>query len=240
MGIVHVTHFISGTVTSNHQALGKWQTTFVGQLRKWVVLSKESDNWEEPKNSLIAAVTGRMLMICCGVKASLSCTDIRSRTFRSISPWKSKTHFGWQAIHQRHSTVSRWSISSTRPIPFCKVRNSSFLPRCQLESQLHLVRWVSISDDGDNIGLDLSERWQLWIFAIYWLCQTAASFWMVVILFKTTSNCSEMLPTTSSWQYQPLQGFPSASTNGSAIVWFNKRFWYWVFVDLVWPTGAKS
>ena len=34
--------------------------------------SMNCDNCEEPKNSLTAAVTGRILMICCGVKTSLS------------------------------------------------------------------------------------------------------------------------------------------------------------------------
>ncbi len=42
------------------------------------------DNCEEPKNSLVAATTGRMLINCCGVTVSASWIDIRSRTTRSI------------------------------------------------------------------------------------------------------------------------------------------------------------
>ena len=42
------------------------------------------DSCEEPKNSFIAATTGRMLMIVCGVIASESSVVRRSRTTRSI------------------------------------------------------------------------------------------------------------------------------------------------------------
>ncbi len=58
--------------------------------RRWVSPASElvwSWNWEsceEPKNSLRAATTGRMLMMDCGVMVSTSSVVIRSRTTRSI------------------------------------------------------------------------------------------------------------------------------------------------------------
>ena len=42
------------------------------------------ESCEEPKNSLRAATTGRMLMIVCGVIVSTSSVVMRSRTTRSI------------------------------------------------------------------------------------------------------------------------------------------------------------
>jgi hypothetical protein len=42
------------------------------------------ESCEEPKNSLSAATTGRMLMIVCGVIASTSSVVMRSRTTRSM------------------------------------------------------------------------------------------------------------------------------------------------------------
>ena len=41
-------------------------------------------SWLEPKNSLIAATTGRMLIRVCGVIASTSWVVMRSRTTRSM------------------------------------------------------------------------------------------------------------------------------------------------------------
>ena len=42
------------------------------------------DNWELPKNSFTAAVTGLILIRDCAVIVVISCVDIRSRTTRSI------------------------------------------------------------------------------------------------------------------------------------------------------------
>ena len=42
------------------------------------------ESWLVPKNSLIAATTGRMFIRVCGVIASTSWVVIRSRTTRSI------------------------------------------------------------------------------------------------------------------------------------------------------------
>ena len=42
------------------------------------------DSCDVPKNSLIAATTGRTLIRVCGVIASMSCVVMRSRTTRSM------------------------------------------------------------------------------------------------------------------------------------------------------------
>ncbi len=42
------------------------------------------ESWLVPKNSLMDATTGRMLISVCGVIASTSCVVIRSLTTRSI------------------------------------------------------------------------------------------------------------------------------------------------------------
>ena len=42
------------------------------------------DSWEVPKNSLMVAFTGRMLIRVCGVMASMSWVVMRSRTTRSM------------------------------------------------------------------------------------------------------------------------------------------------------------
>ena len=49
-----------------------------------LVWSMNCESCEEPKNSLIAATTGRMLMSVCGVIASTSWVVMRSRTTRSM------------------------------------------------------------------------------------------------------------------------------------------------------------
>ncbi len=112
--------------------------------------SMNCDNCEDPKNSLIAAVTGRMLMICCGVKTSLSCTDIRSRTF-PVPSVKGQDALGCKH-HQRHElTISKVVDIIYTANTFCKVQEIAHF--CQDISWSHnpyFVRWVSISDDGDN------------------------------------------------------------------------------------------
>ena len=51
------------------------------------------DNWLVPKNSLMEATTGRMLIRPCGVMASTSWVVIRSRTTRSIRERPIRTWF---------------------------------------------------------------------------------------------------------------------------------------------------
>ena len=62
------------------------------------------DSCEVPKNSLIDATTGRMLIRVCGVIASTSCVVIRSRTTRSIRARPRRTWF-WMSSPTRAQTA---------------------------------------------------------------------------------------------------------------------------------------
>ena len=76
-----------------------------------------SMNWESwlvPKNSLMAATTGRMLMSVCGVMASTSCVVMRSRTTRSIRDRPMRTWFWISSPTERMRRLAKWSWSSRR------------------------------------------------------------------------------------------------------------------------------
>ena len=76
-----------------------------------------SMNWESwlvPKNSLIAATTGRMLISVCGVIASTSCVVMRSRTTRSMRDRPMRTWFWISSPTERMRRLAKWSWSSSR------------------------------------------------------------------------------------------------------------------------------
>ena len=70
------------------------------------------DSCEVPKNSLIAATTGRMLIRVCGVIASTSWVVIRSRTTRSIRDRPTRTWFWISSPTVRRRRLPKWSMSS--------------------------------------------------------------------------------------------------------------------------------
>ena len=70
------------------------------------------ESWLVPKNSLIAATTGRMLIRVCGVIASTSWVVIRSRTTRSIRARPSRTWFWMSSPTVRRRRFPKWSMSS--------------------------------------------------------------------------------------------------------------------------------
>ena len=84
MGVVYVSNLESGTVTGQTARSKGGKTSLVRQLSKRVILIHELGQLEDPKNSLIAAVTGLILIRDCGEIPSMSCVVIRSRTTRSI------------------------------------------------------------------------------------------------------------------------------------------------------------
>ncbi len=69
-------------------------------------------SWLEPKNSLIAATTGRMLIRVCGVIASTSWVVMRSRTTRSIRLRPTRTWFWMSSPTERTRRLPKWSMSS--------------------------------------------------------------------------------------------------------------------------------
>ena len=66
-----------------------------------------------PKNSLMEATTGRMLIRVCGVIASTSWVVIRSRTTRSIRARPVRTWFWMSSPTVRSRRLPKWSMSST-------------------------------------------------------------------------------------------------------------------------------
>ena len=69
-------------------------------------------SWLEPKNSLIAATTGRMLIRVCGVIASTSWVVMRSRTTRSMRERPTRTWFWISSPTERTRRLPKWSMSS--------------------------------------------------------------------------------------------------------------------------------
>ena len=72
-------------------------------------------NWDScdvPKNSLIAATTGRMLIRVCGVIASTSWVVIRSRTTRSMRERPTRIWFWISSPTVRRRRLPKWSMSS--------------------------------------------------------------------------------------------------------------------------------
>ena len=72
------------------------------------------DSWLVPKNSLIAATTGRMLINVWGVIASTSWVVMRSRTTRSIRERPMRTWFWMSSPTERMRRLAKWSWSSSR------------------------------------------------------------------------------------------------------------------------------
>ena len=76
--------------------------------------SMNCDSWLVPKNSLIAATTGRMLTSVVGVIASTSWVVIRSRTTRSMRLRPMRTWFWISSPTLRMRRLAKWSWSSRR------------------------------------------------------------------------------------------------------------------------------
>ncbi len=71
------------------------------------------ESWLVPKNSLMEATTGRMLIRVCGVMASTSWVVIRSRTTRSMRDRPVRTWFWISSPTVRRRRLPKWSMSST-------------------------------------------------------------------------------------------------------------------------------
>ena len=75
--------------------------------------SMNCESCEVPKNSLIVALTGRMLISDCGVIASASCVVMRSRTTRSMRLRPVRSWFWISSPTWRMRRLPKWSMSST-------------------------------------------------------------------------------------------------------------------------------
>ena len=76
------------------------------------VWSMNWDSCDVPKNSLMEATTGRMLIRVCGVIASTSCVVIRSFTTRSILDSPIRIWFWISSPTDRIRRLPKWSMSS--------------------------------------------------------------------------------------------------------------------------------
>ena len=76
--------------------------------------SMNCDSWLVPKNSLMAATTGRMLISVWGVMASTSWVVMRSRTTRSMRERPMRTWFWISSPTERMRRLAKWSWSSRR------------------------------------------------------------------------------------------------------------------------------
>ena len=72
------------------------------------------ESWLVPKNSLMAATTGRMLISEVGVMDSTSWVVIRSRTTRSIRDSPMRSWFWMSSPTDRMRRLAKWSWSSRR------------------------------------------------------------------------------------------------------------------------------
>ena len=70
------------------------------------------ESWLEPKNSLMEATIGRMLMSDCGVISSTSCVVMRSRTTRSMRARPIRNWFWISSPTLRMRRLPKWSMSS--------------------------------------------------------------------------------------------------------------------------------
>ncbi len=134
--------------------------------------SMNCDNWRT-KNSLIAAVTGRMLVVVVSRHRYLVQTSVRER----FVPSKVKTHL----VGSISPTARIGSFQGGRYHPRDQYllqgsRNGSFLQDVSWSYNPYFVRWVSISDDGDN-GLSVrSDNFEFCNSLVS--VKTAASFGM--------------------------------------------------------------
>ena len=70
------------------------------------------ESWDVPKNSLMEATTGRMLMSVWGVMASTSWVVMRSLTTRSMRDRPIRIWFWISSPTLRRRRLPKWSMSS--------------------------------------------------------------------------------------------------------------------------------
>ena len=79
------------------------------------------ESWLPPKNSFMAADTGRMLIRALGVALSISWIVIRSRTTRSMRSSPMRNAFWISSPLARMRRFPRWSMSSGWPPPLLRM-----------------------------------------------------------------------------------------------------------------------
>ena len=102
------------------------------------------ESWLVPKNSLMDATTGRMLIRVCGVIASTSWVVIRSLTTRSIRARPSLTWFWISSPTVRSRRLPKWSMSSVSSGMIVSPEIISSSPACS-RTRYSMVATMSFS-----------------------------------------------------------------------------------------------
>ena len=110
---MHVANLQAGALTGQTAGAQRRQAATWVRPDSGLFWSMNCDSWLVPKNSLIAATTGRMLIRVCGVIASTSWVVIRSRTTRSMRDRPTRIWFWISSPTVRRRRLPKWSMSST-------------------------------------------------------------------------------------------------------------------------------
>ena len=107
------------------------------------VWSMNCDSCEDPKNSLIAAMTGLELIRSCGIAESMSWwTDIFSLIARSILTRPMRNWFSRSSPTQRTRRFPRLSMSSIFPMSRLSLRSASMTTKKSSEESVFWTRDV--------------------------------------------------------------------------------------------------
>ena len=123
-----------------------------------LVWSMNCESWLPPKNSFMAATTGRMLISALGVALSVSWIVMRSLTTRSMRSRPTRKAFWISSPLARMRRLPRWSMSSG--LPWSPLLSSISWPTIAAMSSLLMVRSVEQGDahplgDGVQLLVDL-------------------------------------------------------------------------------------
>ena len=186
-----------------------------------------------------AAVTGRILMICCGVKTSLSWIDIRSRTLRSIM---SQTNtIGWQnspTARIRQLLRCRYRLLYRYLQQVEEVAHSAKISA--VVKATNFIIWVGITN---NCNYTI---WIIWCNNLEFLNNQFQSPHNHLVCIQICSNHHPSILRLNqshhvSFQYQLQQGFHlfPGSTKFSAIVCPKRRVLMLSFVDFVTTNSSQ-
>ena len=108
-------------------------------------------SWLPPKNSFIAATTGRMLMSVFGVAWSESVIVIRSLTTRSMRRRPMRNWFWISSPLARMRRLPRWSMSSGSPRPLFSSMSLPTIATMSSRLMTRLSRGFAVSSAGSGI-----------------------------------------------------------------------------------------
>ena len=108
-------------------------------------------NWLPPKNSFMAATTGRMLISVFGVAWSASVIVIRSFTTRSMRSRPIRNWFWISSPLARMRRLPRWSMSSPKPRPLLSSISLPMMATMSLRLMTRASRDAPVASEGSSI-----------------------------------------------------------------------------------------